>query len=77
MTDYKILLNELKKYNSDLLDKSRLLVITKSDMIDSELEDEITRTIDCDIPHIFISSISNQGLEKLKDNIWLLLHTHD
>ena len=77
MDDYNILLNELTKYNSDLLDKSRLLVLTKSDMIDSELENEIKGTISCDIPSIFISSISNQGLDKLKDNIWLLLHNHD
>ena len=72
--DYNILLSELKNYNPDLLDKSRLLVITKSDMIDEELENEIINIIQCDIPYLFISSISNLGLDKLKDNIWTLLN---
>ena len=69
--EYQTLLIELKKYNPDLLDKDKLLVLTKSDMIDNELEQEISAMIDVD--HLFISSISNQGLDNLKDAIWTLL----
>lgn len=71
MKEYATLLLELKKYNPDLLDKDKLLVLTKSDMIDTELEEEISQIISID--HIFISSVSNYGLDKLKDIIWNLL----
>ena len=77
MHDYNILLAELKNYNPELLDKSRLLVITKSDMIDKELENEIIKIIQCDVPYLFISSIANLGLDKLKDNIWALLNNEN
>ena len=66
----------MQKYNPDLLDKDKLLVLTKSDMIDDELEEEISQIISVD--HIFISSVSNYGLDKLKDSIWtLLINKHD
>ena len=71
MKEYNILLLELKKYNPDLLDKDRLLVLTKSDMIDKDLEKEISNGIS--VPHLFISSISNNGLIQLKDAVWNLL----
>ena len=71
MHEYNILLLELKKYNPDLLDKDRLLVLTKSDMIDQDLEKEISNGIS--VPHLFISSISNNGLIQLKDAVWNLL----
>ena len=68
--EYNILLNELKKYNPELLDKDRILAITKSDLLDSELKSEITKTLPKNIDSIFISSIAQQGLVKLKDLIW-------
>jgi GTP-binding protein len=71
MKEYETLLLELKKYNPDLLDKDKLLVLTKADMIDTELEAEISQMISID--HLFISSVSNYGLDNLKDAIWTLL----
>ncbi|MCK4639002.1 MAG: GTPase ObgE, partial [Bacteroidales bacterium] len=67
--EYSILLNELKQYNPELLDKSRLLAITKSDLLDEELTDEIKKELP-DIPCVFISSITKKGLARLKDMIW-------
>ena len=73
---YNVLINELKKYNPELMDKSRLIAITKSDLLDSELEKEIASEIvkSIKVPFIFISSISNIGLGKLKDEIWKMLN---
>ena len=73
---YNVLLNELKKYNPELLDKSRLIAISKSDLLDSELEEEIASELvkSVNVPFIFISSISNVGLSKLKDKIWAMLN---
>ena len=73
---YNVLLNELKKYNPELLDKSRLIAISKSDLLDSELEEEIASELlkSVNVPFIFISSISNVGLSKLKDKIWVMLN---
>ena len=73
---YSVLLNELKKYNPELLDKSRLIAISKSDLLDSELEEEIASELlkSVNVPFIFISSISNVGLSKLKDKIWAMLN---
>ena len=70
---YEILLNELKKYNPELLDKNRILAITKSDMLDDELMEEIEKDLQ-DLPYIFISSVANKGLLKLKDKIWSILN---
>lgn len=67
--EYKILLNELKQYNPELLDKQRLLAISKSDMLDEELIEEIKLDLP-DVLSIFISSITQTGLIKLKDMIW-------
>jgi GTP-binding protein len=76
VNSYNILLKELKKYNPDMLDKSRLIAITKSDLLDDELTDEIRLEIRDKIQEefIFISSISNVGLVELKDKIWEMLN---
>ncbi|MEA5005168.1 MAG: GTPase ObgE [Rikenellaceae bacterium] len=74
-TEYKILLNELKQYNPELLDKERLLAITKSDMLDDELEREIKKHLPRKVKHIFISSITGKNIPKLKDMIWTSLNT--
>ncbi len=68
--EYEILLNELRKYNPELLDKGRLLAISKSDMLDDELIDEIKTDLPKNIPHVFISSITTYGITELKDLIW-------
>jgi GTPase len=67
--EYEILVNELKMYNPELLDKKRILAISKSDMLDEELMDEI-RTDLPDISRVFISSLTQQGIVTLKDMIW-------
>ncbi len=72
-SEYKTLLNELTKYNPQLLDKNRLLVISKSDLLDDELKAEIVKELPADIDHHFISSAANVGLDHLKDKIWHLL----
>ncbi len=68
--EYQILLNELKKYNPELLDKKRILAISKSDLLDDELEREIEKTLPKDLPHIFISSFTGKNLDRLKDLLW-------
>ncbi|GHM99110.1 GTPase Obg [Cytophagales bacterium WSM2-2] len=73
-TEFEILLNELRKYNPELLDKKRLLAISKSDMLDDELRTALKKEIPENIPSVFISSITNQGLMELKDLIWKELH---
>ncbi len=67
---YKILLNELKKYNKELLTKRRILAITKSDLLDAELEKLLKKELPKKIPTIFISSHTQKNLDKLKDMIW-------
>lgn len=71
--EYSILLNELKQYNPELLDKSRILAITKTDMLDDELMEEIKKDLP-EIPYVFISSVAQKNLDKLKDMIWLGLN---
>jgi len=73
--EYEVLLAELKKYNPELLDKDRLLAISKSDLLDQELIDEIEPGLPQDIPHIFISALANMGITELKDKLWKLLHS--
>jgi GTPase len=72
--EYEILLNELRKYNPELLDKKRILAISKCDLLDDELKGELTKEIPNDLPSVFISSITNQGITELKDLIWQTLH---
>ena len=73
--EYKILLNELKKFNPELLDKQRILAISKSDMLDDELKREIKPHLPRKIPTIFISSVANEGIKELKDIIWKSLNS--
>lgn len=70
--EYDILINELRQYNPELLDKEHLLVITKSDLLDAELEEMLSDTLQ-DIPHLYISAVAQQGLTELKDAIWKML----
>ena len=74
LAEYKILLKELKKFNPDLLDKQRILAISKSDMLDDELKKEIKPHLPRKIPTIFISSVANEGIKELKDLIWKTLN---
>lgn len=67
--DYQVLLNELEKYNPELLDKKRLLAITKSDLLDDELKELIAEEINIDCPYTFISSATQKGIMELKDMI--------
>ena len=73
--EYDILLNELKKHNPELMDKERLLAISKSDMLDDELMEEIEKDLPTDLPHLFISSIAQTGLTELKDELWKMLNS--
>jgi GTPase len=74
--EYNILLNELKKYNPELLDKQRVLAVTKCDMLDDELMEEIEPTLPS-IPHIFISSVTGYNIPQLKDILWGELNKTD
>lgn len=68
--EYKILLNELEQFNPQLVDKHRIIAISKSDMLDQELMDEIAKTLPTDVPHVFISAVTGQGISELKDVLW-------
>ena len=74
LNEYKILLNELKKYNPELIDKERILAISKSDLLDEELKKELKKELPENIPTLFISSIASSGLTELKDLIWKKLN---
>ncbi len=74
--EYQVLLNELKQHNAELLDKHRVLAVTKSDLLDEELMDEIKPTLP-DIPYVFISSITQMGISQLKDTLWDALNHDD
>lgn len=75
--EFEILKNELREYNPELLDKKFILAISKSDMLDEELREAIEKELPADVPHIFISSIANQGLVKLKDLLWKALNENE
>jgi len=70
VAEYNILLNELKQYNPELVDKQRILAITKCDMLDEELTTEIKKLVPTDIQSVFISSVTGLGISELKDLIW-------
>ncbi|WP_421801686.1 GTPase ObgE [Flagellimonas sp.] len=75
--EYQILLDELRRYNPDLLDKARLVTISKCDMLDQELIDEMDADMKedfKDVPYTFISSVSGLGIQQLKDRLWQLLN---
>lgn len=75
--DYEVLLHELHEFNPDLSDKSRVLAISKSDMLDEELRDEIARTLPDDLPTVFISAVTGQGLTELKDILWREINSEE
>jgi GTP-binding protein len=73
--EYEILVNEMKMYNPELLDKKRLLGISKSDLLDDELKNEIRKELP-DISRVFFSSLTGEGLNTLKDMIWKTLNNY-
>ena len=72
--EYEVLLEELRKYNPELMDKPRLLAISKCDLIDEEIKSWILDEIPGELKRVFISSVAQIGLQELKDEIWKLLH---
>jgi GTPase len=72
--EFSILLHELEKYNAELLHKQFILAISKSDMLDDELKAAILKELPANIPHVFISSLTRQGLTELKDLLWKTLN---
>ena len=72
--EYKILLNELRQYNPELMDKKRILAITKTDLLDNELIAEIKKELP-KLPVVFISSVTGAGIPELKDNLWKALNS--
>ena len=73
--EYEILLNELAQFNPEMLDKQRVLAITKCDLIDEELMSMLESNLPADIPHVFISGVSGLGLQQLKDILWKELNS--
>ena len=76
-SEYRILLNELKKYNPELLDKERFLAVTKSDMLDDELRAELKKEIEKELPGVpkmLLSSVTGDGIDGLKDRLWEILN---
>lgn len=74
LAEYRILVNELKQYNPELLDKQRVLAVSKCDMLDDELKAEIKKHLPRKIPTIFISSVAGEGIPQLKDLLWETLN---
>ncbi|MGQ0740156.1 MAG: GTPase ObgE [Bacteroidota bacterium] len=72
--EFEILVNELEQYNPELLHKQFIIAISKSDMLDEELKVEIEKQLPPNIPHLFISSVTNRGLTELKDLLWKVLN---
>ena len=73
--EYEILLNELRNFNPDMLDKHRVLAVTKCDLLDDELVEMLRETLPDDLPVVFISSVANMGLTELKDILWRELNS--
>jgi len=76
MKQYEILLDELRRYNPEMLDKDRMIAISKSDMLDDELKAELKVELDKELPikYMFISSVAQQGITELKDDLWKMLN---
>lgn len=72
--EFEILVNELERYNPDLLHKQFIIAISKSDMLDNELKNAIEKELPANIPHLFISSVTQKGLAELKDLLWQTLN---
>jgi GTP-binding protein len=68
--EYEILLHELQQFNPEMLDKHRVLAVTKCDLLDDELIDMLRETLPTDLPVVFISAVANKGLDELKDVLW-------
>jgi GTP-binding protein len=73
--EYEILLSEVKTFNPELLDKQRVLAITKTDLLDEELQQMLSEDLPDDLPHVFISAVANKGLSELKDVLWKALNS--
>jgi len=73
--EFRILVKELEKYNPELLHKQFIIAISKSDMLDDELKEAISKELPDNIPHVFISSATQKGLIELKDLLWKILNT--
>ena len=73
--EYEILLNELRQFNPEMLDKHRVLAVTKCDLLDEELIEMLKETLPSDLPVVFISAVSGYGLDELKDVLWSELNS--
>lgn len=73
--EYEILLKELQQFNPEMLDKHRVLAVTKCDLLDEELIDMLATVLPTDLPVVFISSVTNKGLDELKDVLWKVLNS--
>jgi len=73
-SEYEVLLNELKKYNPELADKQRVLAISKCDMLDEEMMEQMKNELPDDVQCVFISSVSGLGIDALKDILWVELN---
>ena len=73
--EYEILLNEVRTFNPDMMDKQRVLAITKCDLLDDELMEMLSHDLPEDLPHVFISAVANRGLTELKDLLWASLNS--
>jgi GTP-binding protein len=71
--EYQILLSELRKFNEELMFKERILAITKADMLDDQLQQEMHDELDVDCPVMFISAVSGKGIIELKDKLWAMM----
>ena len=75
--EYEILLNELATFNPEMLDKQRVLAITKCDLIDEELKEMLSENLPEEIPHVFISAATGEGISDLKDILWKELNSEE
>ena len=70
---YAVLLKELEAYNPELLDKPRLLALTRADMVDEELKEMRKEEIPEDLPHLYISAVTGEGIQELKDTLYRMI----
>ena len=75
--EYEVLLNELATFNPEMLDKQRVLAITKCDLIDEELKEMLSENLPEDVPHVFISAPTGEGVQELKDVLWAELNSEE
>ena len=75
--DYEVLLTELREFNPELMDKSRVLAISKSDMLDDELRSELAAELPEGVPAVFISAVTGQGIAELKDLLWREINSEE